>query len=104
MNTAVHMNTIDLIEALRADIKVDLREEILAELQPVIQHKLYANIFNFAEGMHYLKISESTLRTMVKEGEVPYFRQRGNYYFRQIDLDKHIASLVIKPSKVTKTQ
>src|ERR1700732_4090724 len=93
------MNTIDLIAALRSDIKEGLREEILAELQPVIQRQLYANIFNFDEGVLYLKLSESTLRRMIKDDEVPYFKQRGNYYFRQIDLDKHIASIIKRPKE-----
>lgn len=88
------MKTADLIQALRADLKSGLKEEVLAELQPEIDRRLYANIFTFEEGRQYLKVSESTLRRMVKDGEVPYFRQRGNIYFRQIDLDKYVSGLV----------
>lgn len=93
------MNTTDLIEALRSDIKEGLRKEILAELQPVIQRQLHANIFPVDDAAKYLKVGETTLRRMVKENEVPYFKQRGNYYFRQIDLDKHIASIVKQPKR-----
>lgn len=92
------MDTGKFIEALRSDIKRELKAEILAELQPLFQKQLYSNIFTFEEGMLYLKSSESTLRRRVKDGDVPYFRQRGRIYFRQIDLDKYIAEAV-KSSK-----
>ena len=88
------MNTVNLIEALRADIKRELQNELLAELQPIIEKQLHANVFNSKEAMYYLKVSESTLRLMVKEEEIPFFRQRGNLFFRQLDLDKHIASII----------
>lgn len=90
------MQTSDLIEAIRSDIKQGLREEILAELQPEINSQLYANVFDFSEALRYLKVSDSTLRRMVKLNEVPFFRQRGNLYFRQIDLSRHISDLVKK--------
>lgn len=90
------MTTSDLIEVLRADIASELKEQILAELQPEIERRLYSNIFDIKEATYYLKISESTLRRMVKEGEVPYFRQRGQIYFRQMDLDKHIENRIVR--------
>lgn len=90
------MTTTDLIEALRDDIKHGLREEILAELQPEIDRRLFANVFTFDETMGYLKVSKSTLRRMVRDREIPFFRQRGNLFFRQIDLEKHISELVKK--------
>lgn len=90
------MTTVDLIGAIRADIKRELREEILAELQPEIERRLFANIFTFNEAMAYLNVSEATLRRMVRDREVPFFRQRGNLYFRQMDLDRHISKLIEK--------
>lgn len=93
------MTTTDLIDALRADIASGLKEQILSELQPEIDRRLYSNIFDFQEGIRYLKVSESSLRRMVKEGEVPYFRQRGNIYFRQIDLDKHIENRIVRKAE-----
>ncbi|MRN51957.1 helix-turn-helix domain-containing protein [Paenibacillus monticola] len=87
------MNTVDLITAIREDIKLNLREEVLAELQPEIQRQLRANIFDMSDACQYLKISDSTLRKMVKTDEVPYFRQRGQIFFRQISLDGWAASL-----------
>ncbi|CAM3935166.1 MULTISPECIES: helix-turn-helix domain-containing protein [Paenibacillus] len=93
------MTTTDFIEALRADISSGLKAQILAELQPEIERRLYSNIFDFKEGMRYLKVSESSLRRMVAEGEVPHFRQRGNIYFRQIDLDKHIENQIVRKAE-----
>lgn len=52
-------NTNDLIEALRADIRQGLREEILAELQPEIDQRLYSNIFDVKELCRYLKVFRS---------------------------------------------
>lgn len=89
------MTTPEFIEALRSDIASGLKQQILAELQPVIERRLYANIFDLQEACRYLKVSESTLRRMVRKGEVLYFRQRNQLYFRQIDLDKHIESILI---------
>lgn len=81
-------STTEFIEALRSEIKQSLRDEILAELQPEIERRLYANVFDFAETCRYLKVSDSTLRRMVKEGEVPFIRNRTLIHFRQIALDK----------------
>ncbi|GAA0844472.1 hypothetical protein GCM10008915_47350 [Bifidobacterium pullorum subsp. gallinarum] len=92
--------TSDLIEALRADIVSGLKEELLNELQPEIERRLYSNILDFQEGVRYLKVSESSLRRMVKDGEVPHFRQRGNIYFRQMDLDKHIENRIVRKEPV----
>lgn len=90
------MKTADLIEAIRQDIRNELKDEIMSELQPEIERRLYANVFDLKEAARYLKVSESTMRRMVKDGEIPYFRQRGNLYFRQIDLDRDIESKVRK--------
>ncbi|MEC0092857.1 helix-turn-helix domain-containing protein [Paenibacillus macquariensis] len=90
------METTSFIEALRFDIKTSLREEILAELQPEIERMLHANIFDFEEAWRYLKVSSSTLRRMVKNNEIPFFKQRGNVYFRQIDINSHISRILIK--------
>ncbi|MGM1047634.1 MAG: helix-turn-helix domain-containing protein [Bacillota bacterium] len=90
------METSAFIEALRTDITTGLKQELLNELQPEIERRLYSNIFDVNEAAQYLKVSTSTLRRMVKDGEIPYFRQRGQIYFRQIDLDKHIESLIVR--------
>lgn len=93
------MTTTDFIAVMREDIKRELRMELLAELEPEIQRRLYANIFDIREAAGYLKVSESTLRKMVKAGEVPHFRQRGQIFFRQIDIDKHHERLVVKAAE-----
>ena len=80
----------DLIAAIRADIKANLRDEILAELQPEIERRLYSNIFDTKEASNYLKVSDSTLRRMVKQDGLPFFKQRGQMFFRQIALNDWI--------------
>lgn len=84
------MTTNDFIEAIRSDLKRELCEEILAELQPEITRRLFSNVFNFAEAAKYLKVSISTLRRMVADNEIPYYRHRGNLFFRQMDIDRNI--------------
>lgn len=90
------MSTTDLIEALRADISNDLFDQLLEKLQPEIERRLYANIFDVMEASRYLKVSASTLRRLVKDGEIPFYRLRGQLFFRQLDLDKHIENLIEK--------
>ncbi|WP_127539359.1 helix-turn-helix domain-containing protein [Paenibacillus illinoisensis] len=82
------LSTTEFIETLRTEIKLELRNEILAELQPEINRRLYANVFEFAEACRYLKVSDSTLRRMVKQGEIPFIRNRSLIHFRQISLDR----------------
>ncbi|WP_367888868.1 helix-turn-helix domain-containing protein [Paenibacillus sophorae] len=60
-----------------------LREEILAEIRLEIERALYSNILDTVEACRFLKISKATLRRMVRDKEVPFFKQRGNLYFRQ---------------------
>lgn len=81
-------STTEFIEVLRSEIKQELRDEIMAELKPTIEQLLYANVFDFAEACRYLKVSDSTLRRMVKNGEIPFIRNRTLIHFRQISLDK----------------
>lgn len=84
------MSTTELIEAIRTDIRQQLKEEILTELQPEIERMLYNNIFDFNEACRFLKVSDSTLRRMVRDEAVPFFKQRGNLYFRQVALHEWI--------------
>lgn len=83
-----------LIEALRADIKAELRAEIMAELKPEIERSLFSNSFDLKEASRYLNISDSTLRRMVEAREIPHYKLRGQFFFRQADLDHHIDKLV----------
>lgn len=69
-------STTEFIEVLRSEIKQELRDELMAELKPTLEQLLYANVFDFAEACRYLKVSDSTLRRMVKNGEIPFIRNR----------------------------
>jgi excisionase family DNA binding protein len=88
------MTTEDFIQTLRQDIKQNLREELLQEIMPIVEQRLYSNVFDLQEAGRYLKRSASTLRRMVDENEIPFFRQRGQIFFRQTDLDAWISNLV----------
>lgn len=84
------MSTYDLIQALRAEIAEGLEQKLLDRLTPIIEQRLYGNVFDIKEAVKYLSVSESTLRRMVADREVPYFMQRGQYFFRQTDIDRWI--------------
>ncbi|SFF22453.1 DNA binding domain-containing protein, excisionase family [Paenibacillus algorifonticola] len=86
------MNTVDFIEAFRADVKRELREEILAELEPAITQRLYNNLFTSEEAARYLKISISTLRRITDDGEVTPTRIRTTVNYEQEELDRYRAS------------
>ncbi|OPG98649.1 hypothetical protein B2I21_09935 [Chryseobacterium mucoviscidosis] len=90
------MQTADLIQALRSDIETDLEESILKKLEPAIAQMLYANIFTVKETAAYLKLSPDTVRKMMKGNEIDYFEQRGQFYCRQTDLNRYVASKIIK--------
>ncbi|KQY87052.1 hypothetical protein ASD24_26610 [Paenibacillus sp. Root52] len=90
------MQTTDLIQALRSDIESDLEKSILKKLEPTINQMLYANIFTVKETASYLKLSTDTVRKMMKSNELDYFEQRGQFYCRQTDLDRYVASKIVK--------
>lgn len=90
------MQTTDLIQALRSDIQSDLEQSIIKKLEPTITQMLYANIFTVKETAAYLKLSADTVRKMMKNNELDYFEQRGQFYCRQTDLDRYIASKIVK--------
>lgn len=84
------MKTADFIESLRNDIYNDLEKKLLEKLTPVIEQRLYGNVFDFQEAIRYLHLSDSTLRRMVADREIPFFRQRGQIFFRQTSLEQWI--------------
>jgi excisionase family DNA binding protein len=90
--------TADFVSEMRSEIKDELFNEVLALLEPKITEMLYRNIFTFKEAYQYLKLSESTLRRLVKEENIPYYTLRGNFYFRQTDLDDFIDRRIIGKS------
>lgn len=90
------MNTSDLIEALRVDIQSHLEQRLMENLKPLIERKLYSNVFDVKEAAKYLAVSEATVRRMVADKAIPHFRQRGQIFFRQRDIEKWIDSLVRK--------
>lgn len=90
------MHTTDFIQAIRADIENGLEEKVMKKLEPVITQMLYANIFTVKETAKYLKLSQDTIRKMMKENEIDYFVQRGQFYCRQTDLDRYISLKIVK--------
>ncbi|MBP1992521.1 helix-turn-helix domain-containing protein [Paenibacillus eucommiae] len=88
------MTTTDFIQAIRQDVKSATKEELLAEIMPIIEKRLYANVFTLHQAAKYLNISEATLRRMVKDEQIPSFRIRGQIHFRQTDIDCWIDSQV----------
>ncbi|WP_199615505.1 helix-turn-helix domain-containing protein [Paenibacillus alkalitolerans] len=98
------MSTTDLIQALRAEIAEGLEKQLLDRLTPIIEKRLYGNIFDIKEATKYLGVSESTLRRMVADREVPFFVQRGQYFFRQTDIDRWIDRQVAENMREVNTR
>lgn len=92
------MSTTDFIEVLRQDVKRELREEIMKELTPLIEQKLYGNVFDISEASKYLKVSTQTIRRLIVSKEIPWFKQGGQLFFRQIDIDICISKKVASNS------
>lgn len=89
------MTTKDLVQAIRDDIKAELMQEVLSELTPKIEELIYGNTFTFKEARAFLKVSDATLRRMVKEGTIPYYTLRQNLYFRQKELNEFITKQMV---------
>ena len=49
-------------------------------------------LLDFKETMNYLKVSNSTLRTMVRKNEIPYCRVRGKIVFYASDIKSYLES------------
>ena len=49
-----------------------------------------SEIFTISETAEYLKISDQTLRRMIREKEIKSFKARGQYLIRQMDIDQWI--------------
>jgi excisionase family DNA binding protein len=96
------LTTTEFIELLRKDISNDLEQKLLDRLVPLIEQKLSGNVFDFKQATEYLNLSESTLRRMVSDKEVPFFKQRGQFFFRQNDLDRWIDEQVASNYKFVK--
>lgn len=93
------MQTNDFLQVIRSDIETGLEEKIIQKLEPIITQMLYANIFTVKETAKYLKIGTESVRQMARRGEITHFMQRGQYYFRQTDLDDYVQKRIIKAER-----
>lgn len=84
------MTTSDFISALRADISGELEERLMAKLEPMIEQKLFNNVFSVERAAKYLSLSAGTIYRMVNENEIPSFRMRGQIFLRQTSIDEWI--------------
>ena len=56
-------------------------------------------IMNVPDVAVFLRVSESTIRKLVKEKKIPYFKIEGRYLFYRGALEKWVNSLTIEPEK-----
>ncbi len=56
-------------------------------------------IMNAPEVAEFLRVSESTIRKLVKEKRIPYFKLEGRYLFYRGALEKWANELTIEPEK-----
>jgi len=57
-----------------------------------LQETVLPVLLDFKETMNYLKVSNSTLRTMVRKNEIPHCRIRGKIVFYASDIKSYLES------------
>ena len=56
-------------------------------------------IMNAPEVADFLRISESTIRKLVREKRIPYFKLEGRYLFSRGAIEKWASDLTIEPER-----
>jgi len=56
-------------------------------------------IMNAPEVADFLRVSESTIRKLVKEKRIPYFKLEGRYLFYRGTIETWVSDLTIEPEK-----
>ena len=68
----------------------------MADKPDTISERVIMNVPDVAD---FLRVSESTIRKLVKEKRIPYFKLEGRYLFYRGALEKWANDLTIEPEK-----
>ncbi len=68
----------------------------MADKPDTISERMIMNVPDVAD---FLRVSESTIRKLVKEKRIPYFKLEGRYLFYRGALEKWANDLTIEPEK-----
>ncbi len=80
----------DLVVIEEDRLRELIREEVAQTIKGFINKESAVQVLTLVEAAKYLKISEPTIRRMIREKEIPSFRVRNNIHLRQMDLDAFI--------------
>jgi excisionase family DNA binding protein len=82
------------MEEQKAQILSELEKRLWERLEPRIEQELFARYLSIADTARYLKVSEQTVRRLIREKTVPSFRVRNQIFLRQIDIDQWIQTQI----------
>jgi len=94
----------DALEEWAESVRLSARDEVLASVQARIDALLYRRHMTVAECAQYLRSSSSTVRRLIRDGEIPHASVRGHLILRQQDVDAYLdrqieASRTVPPKK-----
>ena len=78
------------LNEMQTSITVELEQRLWTRLEPRIQEALRARHLSIADTAQYLHVSEQTVRRLVRDKEIPFFRVRSQIFLRQTDVDTWI--------------
>ncbi len=78
------------VSELKAQIVDELEQRVWERLEPRIQQQLVGRHLTIEECAQYLHVSGSTIRRLIREKSVSFFRVRGQIFLRQMDVDQWV--------------
>lgn len=57
------------------------------------------NFISFEDACKYLQVTASKLYQLTSQKQITFYKPQGKIYFKKSDLDKWIASGIVKPVK-----
>ena len=88
------METAKALEFAVQSLTGEIEERVWARLEPRIKQELYARHMTVVETAEYLHVSAQTVRRLVRDHQIPYFRVRSQILVRQIDIDRWVEKQV----------
>jgi excisionase family DNA binding protein len=77
-----------LTKALKEEIRQEMRADIELLVTEAFATAKLNRTLGIPEAAEYIGVSEDTVRNMVNDSQIPYFRARGRIFFREASLDR----------------